>query len=69
MTTMADYDLSYDNDDDSVKHLILTGMKLSDRLLGKRSFAAVLAAEYNEIPCATKMLTNWTIIALANHIF
>jgi len=41
---------------DGLKDLILTGVKLSDRVLGKGNFATVFAADYNGTTCAAKKL-------------
>ena len=42
--------------DDRLKGLILTGVKLSDRVLGKGNFATVFPADYNGTTCAAKQL-------------
>ena len=40
--------------DDAVKHLIITGVKFTDRELGRGAFGRVFAVEYNGITCAAK---------------
>jgi len=39
---------------DDLKHLILHGVKLTDRVLGKGSFGTVYEAKYNGTVCAAK---------------
>ena len=40
--------------DDLVKHLIITGVKFTDRVLGGGAFGRVFAVDYNGITCAAK---------------
>ena len=40
--------------DDVVKHLIITGVKFTDRELGRGAYGRVFAVEYNGITCAAK---------------
>ena len=40
--------------DDPLKHLIITGVKFTDRELGRGAFGRVFAVEYNGITCAAK---------------
>ena len=40
--------------DDVVKHSIITGVKFTDRELGRGAFGRVFAVEYNGITCAAK---------------
>ena len=42
--------------DDAVKHLIITGVKFTDRELGRGAFGRVFAVDYNGITCAAKEL-------------
>ena len=39
---------------DVVKHLIITGVKFTDRVVGRGAYGRVFAVEYNEITCAAK---------------
>ena len=41
-------------DGDVVKHLIITGVKFTDRVVGRGAFGRVFAVEYNGITCAAK---------------
>ena len=41
-------------DDDVVKHLIITGVKFTDRYLGSGAYGRVFAVEYNGVTCAAK---------------
>ena len=41
-------------DNDVVKHLIITGVKFSDRQLGQGAFGKVFAVDYNGVTCAAK---------------
>ena len=41
-------------DDDAVKHLIITGVKLTDRELGRGLYGGVFAVDYNGVTCAAK---------------
>ena len=43
-------------DDDVVKHLIITGVKLTDRELGRGAYGRVFAVNYNGVTCAAKQL-------------
>ena len=40
--------------DDVVKHLIITGVKFTDRVVGQGAYGRVFAVKYNGITCATK---------------
>ena len=40
--------------DDAVKHLIITGVKFTDRELGRGAWGRVFAVDYNGITCAAK---------------
>ena len=40
--------------DDVVKHLIITGVKFTDRELGQGSYGRVFAVDYNGVTCAAK---------------
>ena len=40
--------------DDVVKHLIITGVKLTDHELGQGAFGRVVAVDYNGVTCAAK---------------
>ena len=40
--------------DDAVKHLIITGVKFTDRELGRGAYGRVFAVEYNGITCAAR---------------
>ena len=40
--------------DDVVKHLIITGVKFTDRVLGRGAYGRVFAVEYNGVTCAAK---------------
>ena len=40
--------------DDAVKHLIITGVKFTDRKLGRGRYASIFAVDYNGITCAAK---------------
>ena len=40
--------------DDVVKHLIITGVKFTDRELGRGAYGRVLAVDYNGVTCAAK---------------
>ena len=42
--------------DDSLQHLILSGVKLSSTVLGRGSYATVYKAEYNKTLCAVKQV-------------
>ena len=40
--------------DDVVKHLIITGVRFTDRELGRGAYGRVFAVEYNGVTCAAK---------------
>ena len=40
--------------DDVVKHLIITGVKPTDRVLGRRGYTGVFVVDYNGVRCAAK---------------
>ena len=40
--------------DDIVKHLVITGVKFTDRELGRGAYGRVFAVEYNGVTCAAK---------------
>ena len=42
--------------DDVVKHLIITGVKFTGRVLGRGAFGAVVTVDYNGVTCAAKQL-------------
>ena len=41
-------------DDDAVKHLVITDVKFTNRALGRGAYGRVFAVEYNGITCAAK---------------
>ena len=43
-----------DGSDGVVDHLIITGVKFSDRVLGKGAYGTVFAVDYNNNTCAAK---------------
>ena len=48
--------------DDVVKHLIITGVKFTDRELGRGAYGRVFAVEYNGITCAAKEIHSVLLI-------
>ena len=42
--------------DDVVKHLIITGVKFTDRELGRGSYGRVFVVDYNGVTCAAKQI-------------
>ena len=42
------------DDDDVVKHLIITGVKFTDRELGLGTYGRVFAVDYNGVTCVAK---------------
>ena len=46
--------LSEMDGDDAVKHLIITGVKFTDRELGRGAWGKVFAVDYNGVTCAAK---------------
>ena len=40
--------------DDVVKHLIITGLKFTDRELGHGAYGRVFAVDYNGVTCTAK---------------
>ena len=53
------------DDDDVVKHLIITGVKFTDRKLDGGAYGKVFAVDYNGITCAAKQ-THSILIQLAS---
>ena len=46
---------------DTLKHLTLTGVKVSDNVLGRGNFGTVYKATYNGIPCAAKRVDSYRL--------
>ena len=57
------------NGDDAVKHLIITGVKFTDRELGRGAYGRVFAVDYNGITCAAKEIHSMLLEDVSSDLF